>query len=286
VAACRALDIPAYMDAATGQLLVYEKGEWHTVTFEAEKKKSETGTLILEYKQKSEIKPEYWTHYTIAKFEEGDFVTFDYENDSRVKKFPVVLELEAGYYMISTGIRYSDGTTLSRLDFFNLPANQTVKKEMVIRKLEPRKEFYGTIDLNYKIPMNHRDVKLADLVKDRKMVVCFIDPTREPTKHLLKEIGQLKNQFEKWGGRMFFAVPTEKIAPDFNFSTWNLPQQAFYMEDKNGAWFNQIMTSTDQYFRDNYPVVFIVNKEGDLEFKTEGYRIGTGELIFKSLMEP
>jgi hypothetical protein len=55
------------------------------------------------------------------------------------------------------------------------------------------------------------------------------------------------------------------------------------MEDKNNEWMRAMLKDTDQYFRDNYPLVFIVNKDGSLIFKTEGYRIGTGELIYKSL---
>ena len=36
-------------------------------------------------------------------------------------------------------------------------------------------------------------------------------------------------------------------------------------------------------FKDNYPLVFIVQPDGRLTFCSEGYRIGTAELIFKSL---
>ena len=38
-------------------------------------------------------------HYTLARFENGDFVTYDFENDPRVAEFPVKLSLTPGYYM-------------------------------------------------------------------------------------------------------------------------------------------------------------------------------------------
>ncbi|MDD4141715.1 MAG: transglutaminase domain-containing protein [Bacteroidales bacterium] len=273
VAACRSLDIPAYLDGATNTIFVYENGSWNIKAFETEKQAPPTGELVLEYDVTPDFKPTYWIHYTIAKFENGDFVTFDFENDPRVESFPVKLELEAGYYMLSTGIRYSDGTTLSRLEFFNLGEEEVVVKKIVLRELTPRDEFYGNIDA----------ALLPEYAKDKEIVLCFIDPTREPTKHLLKDICAFNSQFERWNGMFVFAIPSDKSSAGFKPSEWNLPKNSTFIIDENAEMMNEILSSTKQYFRDNYPLVFIVNPNGDLVFKTEGYRIGTGELIYKSL---
>lgn len=283
VAACRSLNIPVYLDNATNQLFTYENKQWNIVAFEAEKEKVETGKLVLNNKEK-DLKLEYWIHYTIAKFENGDFVTFDYENDPRVAKFPITLDLEPGYYMISTGNRYSDGTTLSKLDFFNIEKGQTVIKDVQLRKLEPRGDKnYGTIDLQTILKINNKDVKINALTKDKQLVLCFIEPQREPTKHTLKELGDYKEQYEKWGGNIFLVIPSDKNTAPFNPKTWNLPKNTLIMIDENSQWMKSILENTEQEFRDNYPLIFIVNKDGSLTFKTEGYRIGTGELIYKSL---
>ena len=57
------------------------------------------------------------------------------------------------------------------------------------------------------------------------------------------------------------------------------------MQDKGNQWFKNILSSADLYFRDDYPVVFLINPDGTIVFKSEGYRIGTGELILKSAGE-
>jgi hypothetical protein len=185
--------------------------------------------------------------------------------------------------MLSTGMRYSDGVTLSRLEFFNIDPNQNTNKNLILRKLEPRDQSYGVIDLNYALQINNSYVKISELVKEKAMTVCFIEPSREPTKHLFKEIKALKHEFEQWGGTILFVMSEDKAAPDFNFASWGFPKNTLCVEDREGAWFSNIITSTDQYFRDNYPVVYIVTPEGELSFKSEGYRIGTGELIHRSL---
>lgn len=282
VAACRALDIPAYLDNATNQLFVYENGDWNIVTFEEGKPAAETGILVLTQPKDLEIKPVYRTHYTIAKFDGGDFVTFDFKNDERVENYPVKLELEAGYYMLSTGNRYSDGTTMSRLEFFNIAPGKTVSKQVILRPLVPRDEFYGNIDLTAK-PQKSDERSVADFIKKDKLVVCFIDPNREPTRHLFKDITAYKKEFEKWNGNILMVIPSDKRTDAFDRKKWNLPENCIFMYDENSEWMNRILSSTNQSFVDNYPLVYIVDEKGGLIFKSEGYRIGTGELIYKSL---
>lgn len=283
VAACRALNLPSYLDNATNQLFVYEKSGWRIVSFEVEKQIAQTGVLTINYQGDKEITPGYWTHYTIAKFEDGDFTTFDYENDPRVAQFPFSLELETGYYMLSTGNRYSDGTTLSRLEFFNITAGDSINKSLVIRDLIQRNENYGAIPTQFVLSISDKKMTVGELLNDSSMLVCFIDPSREPTKHLLNDIAARKASFEKWGKPMLFVIPSDRVTPDFNFQQWNLPANAIQMEDVENQWFNNIISATDQYFRDNYPVVFLIDKKGNIFFKSEGYRIGTGDLILKTL---
>ena len=287
IAACRSIGIPAYMDNATEQLFVYDenKNGWKIVSFAERQEPAKTGKLRLEYHGNADLKPQYWTHFTIAKFNDGDFTSFDYENDPRVAKFPATLELEAGYYMLSTGNRYSDGVTLSRLEFFVIPEGKTVNKEIVIRPLEARPgENYGKISSNIAFETSNGDVKLVDLAKEKPLVLCFIDANREPTKHTLKELGAMKATFDKWGGNILLVIPEDRNTQPFDKSRWNLPKNTIVTVDGSGLQ-KKVLTESEQYFRDNYPLIFIADKEGNLVFKSEGYRIGTAELIYKTLTQ-
>ena len=282
VAACRSMNIPAYLDNATRQIFVYDNNEWQIVAME-EKPAAKTGKLILKYNGTTELKPQYWTHYTIAKFEDDDFTTFDYEDDPRVAEFPVELELEEGYYMLSTGNRYSDGEVLSHLVFFNLKQGETTEQELTIKPLVPRQaETYGTITDDTEIEIDGKMVNLKTMAKDKPLVLCFIDPNREPTKHTLKEFGAMHETYENWGGNVLMVVPQEKLTEPFSAAKWNLPKQTIVATDNNGL-MEKILSDTKQEYNDNPPLIFIVDAEGRLTFRSEGYRIGTAELIYKSL---
>ena len=271
VATCRYFDIPAYLDNATGQKYVWEKNQWIPIDF-PDQQKNENAVfqkLTIDYQGDKDTKPTYWTHYTLARFENGDFVTYDYEDDPRVANFPFTLEVEPGYYMLSTGVRNSEGTVLSRLEFFNIPADKAVSKTVILRISEDEM------------------ILFPDPLYPATSVVCFIDPTREPTKHLLKEIAQLKSEFESWGGTLVFVVPSDKLAPDFHFYELQLPKQSILVENMQvegteKPWFDCFIQATGQDFRDNLPTVFVVTADGTITFRSEGYSIGTGNLILQS----
>ncbi|MBO4615552.1 MAG: Ig-like domain-containing protein [Bacteroidales bacterium] len=284
VAACRSLNIPAYLDNATRQIFVYDDNDWQIVAMEDAKPAAKTGKLVLKYNGTKELKPQYWTHYTIAKFEDGDFTTFDYEDDPRVAQFPVELELEEGYYMLSTGNRYSDGEVLSHLEFFNIKQGETMEREVKIRPLVQReKEFYGFISSDSQIEADGKTIKLNDLAKDKPLVLCFIDPNREPTKHTLKEFGAMRETYENWGGNILMVVPQEKLTEPFSAAKWNLPKQTIVTTDSNGL-MDKILRDTKQQYNDNPPLIFIIDSNGKITFRSDGYRIGTAELIYKSII--
>ncbi|MDR2979904.1 MAG: transglutaminase domain-containing protein [Bacteroidales bacterium] len=293
VAACRSLNIPAYKDLATGQLYAYENGEWNKFPLYGEQVKGDMATLILSYPdfdpKDPDNKPKYWYHYTIAREENGDFKTYDYMFDEEEDKppFPISLEIEPGYYLLSTGSRYFEGDVRSRMEFFTVEPNQTVTKEIILLPLEPRKIIYGTIDMNYQLNLGNNTVKtIQELTLDKDLIVCFIDPTREPTTHLLKDIKKFTPQFDKWGGNLLFLLPSDKSVSDLDEKKKGVPKHSIFISDQASAWMNNILGSIKtEEFKGNYPLVFIISPDGKVTLKSEGYRIGTGELLLKSLTQ-
>ena len=180
--------------------------------------------MTLTYKGKEPKVPIYYPHFTLQHFENGDFVTFDFENDPRVAKFPATLKLEPGYYCLSTGNRYPDGDVLNRLEFFKLESGQTLTKEIVIRPLEAR-------------------YIIAEGGKPSKLFIDLGD-NREPSKHLSKELEQHRSEFT--------TITLEVVA--------NKPKQGH-----------------------DYPVVSLIDTDGNELFHSEGYKIGLLDLLLKAL---
>ena len=275
VALCRSLNIPTVVDSATGEIRQYLQGKWNTVTLDTKAEKPATGKLTINYYSQNGLIPQYWTYYTVSKFTDGFFQSLDFEGDKRVEKFPVQLDLEAGYYCITTGNRYADGRVLARNEYFTILPNKTITKNLIIRALQPEKKIYGALKSNSLSP---------DLYQQKGMVICFLEPDREPTKHILNELPNHKSELDKWGGNFVFVVPENKLSKNFEANNYkNLPQNSTFITRQGIEIMNDFLKSTNQSFRDNYPLIYIVNPQGKIIFYSEGYRIGVGDLIWKTV---
>ena len=275
VALCRSLNIPTVVDPATGEIRQYLQGKWNTVTLDTKTEKPATGKLTINYYSQNGLIPQYWTYYTVSKFTDGFFQSLDFEGDKRVDKFPVQLDLEEGYYCITSGNRYADGRVLARNEYFTILPNKTITKNLIIRALQPEKKIYGALKSSS---------LSSDLYQRKGMVICFLEPDREPTKHILNELPNHKPELDKWGGNFVFVVPEDKLSKNIEANNYkNLPQNSTFITRQGTEIMNDFLKSTNQSFRDNYPLIYIVNPQGKIIFYSEGYRIGVGDLIWKTV---
>ncbi len=279
VALCRSLDIPAYLDHASGRLQVWEKHHWRTVSFEKEEIAKASAVLRLTLIDQKEAIPSYWTHFTIARFKDGDFSSFDFENDPRMTKFPVLLDLEPGYYLLSTGNRYPDGSVRSKVTFFNLTENDTLTQAVELLPLTPKQTVYGTLPKEETTPLG----SIASLTEEHPLLLLFIHPQQEPTRHLLKELENSKTRLEQWGGHIVCISPDNEKALDSQPSGGKFPRQILWTNDKNTLWLRHMQQTAGQNSTDLYPYIYVLDRKRQIRLISEGYRIGTIDLILKEL---
>ena len=286
VAACRSLNIPAYLDNATNTIYVcdgdaeklWKKGKWVKVSFEEDTEVQPTAKLTLTYKPTKELaKPVYWPHFTIAKYENGDFVTFDFENDSRMDKFPATISLEPGYYCLMTGNRYPEGDVLTRAEYFTVKEGQKITKEIILRPLVDRSEkTTASIDPTQEIIADM--ATLADYAGSTGMLFIFVGDYKEPSKHLIKEIQALDKEYKAWGGMIYLVAPAS--AKPISFGLPNTDCIIREASDKD-PFEKQIVEALKLDFKNDYPLVALVDKRGEILLHSHGYSIGLAEQILK-----
>ena len=284
VAACRSLNIPAYLDNATNTIYVcdgdaeklWKKGKWVKVSFEEDTEVQPTAKLTLTYKPTKELaKPVYWPHFTIAKYENGDFVTFDFENDSRMDKFPATISLEPGYYCLMTGNRYTEGDVLTRAEYFTVKEGQKITKEIILRPLVDRSEkTTASIDPTQEIIADM--ATLADYAGSTGMLFIFVGDYKEPSKHLIKEIQALDKEYKAWGGMIYLVAPAS--AKPISFGLPNTDCIIREASDKD-PFEKQIVEALKLDLKNDYPLVALVDKRGEILLHSHGYSIGLAEQI-------
>ena len=189
--------------------------------------------------------------------------------------------------MLVTGNRLTDGKILSNISFFDFSENEHRTVAVRIRKDVSEKKILGNIDLKKIDSLIHLTKSSESCVNDKGVVIIWIDPEKEPTKHIFNDLPQLKSELDAWGGNFIFlgqgkdrdlSLPDAKpFIPD---NIKGLPTNIFLGNDNHMTVLKssiKINPSPDL----NLPFVVIADKDGNILFTSAGYRIGIGEQILK-----
>ncbi len=277
VAACRAAGIPAYLDNATntiyaadGSKTVFSKVDFNDDNHAVDVNKKQA-KLTLTYHGKEPAKPVYWPHFTLAKLENGDLRTFDFEDDARMAKFPATIELEPGTYCLSTGNRYPDGAVRSRMEFFEVKSGEQVTKEIVILPLLARTDELGVVDKNMEL---FDGVALWDYAGDEGLLYVNLGEYSEPSKHLIVELRQLQKEMKAWGGMTFMVGPASIGMTEWNLVNTDFAYQKGQLEER--------ICEASKLDKVEYPLVALIDKEGYIRYHSTGYKIGVIEQVLKA----
>lgn len=289
VAACRSFGIAARLESATRKPQYMQDSKWIDVIFEkqitTELPKGEV-TFINQSDDKNFV-PQYYTHFTIARLDKGQFTTLDYEFDPSLKTFPCKLNLEVGYYRLITGNRLNDGSVKCRIDYFNVEKDSKISVLIIVLPIEAQTGVLGKAETSAGFKtLDNLDFMLSCFMnmKDKALVVAVIDPDKEPTKHLMEDIKLAKKGLDDWGGHVLFIVAKDKLNKTFDPSVYkDLPKNSFFGYDPTGDITNAIDLMCGQNPGPQYPQVSIINDKGEIVFYSEGYSIGMGETILKNV---
>jgi len=285
VAVCRSLAHAARINTATNLPQYYDGKDWKNVAFEPVTENiTEKGFIRFENPDTS-FDPKYAINFTIARYNKGVYRTVDFDYGIKLSEFEAKTEVEAGKYLLVTGNRQSDGSVLSSVTFFDVPAKLTTDINVKIRqdftplvpfgKINPSTAKFIEYSTNKAIP-------LSNLISTKGIIMVWIDPDKEPTKHVMADIPAVKSLIENWGGGMVFLLAGNKVSSSFKPANFpNLPKQSKFAFDKDSKLLMQIDKLYKTNSGSNFPVIAIADKNGNLLYYSEGYKIGIGEQIAK-----
>lgn len=287
VALCRSMDILTRIDPATSrpQYLRAEDNLWTDVFFEEQAAEKPKATITFTSAKGNIVKPGYYTHFTIARFDNGNFVTLDYENE--IKSLPAKISVDEGYYRIMTGSRGNDGSVTIDTRYIEVKGKESRSIEIKLPKVEGRIQVQGIVDPNTIVTLNDGSKKtLKEMTNKKGLVICFADPDKEPTKHILQDLPAVQQAIEDWNGGLLFAVPDDKLSKAFDASVFKgLPKQSLWMTDNNRVLLNAVAGALQIDFSNNFPLTVYLSTNGGILYSSQGYRIGIGENILKTIEE-
>ncbi len=284
VALCRSMGIPARLESATQKPQYYDGKDWIDVYSESKDVSvAAKGQLKVYSDSANALTPQYCSHYTISKLMNANLKTLDFEESPLVANFPYTLDLDTGTYVLITGTRLKDGSVLSALQQFVLQKDSLTNLNISMRKPLMGEKDLGSIDLTQKFNLEEKkSISLKELHWNSDVIMVWMLPNTEPTKHLFFEMQQNVKDLNLKEIPILLFAKTIEAADEIKASMkeYTLPATVFVGVDANNALFNSIQLKEADKKKVEPPMVTYVKKDGKLLFYSSGYQIGSvGKLL-------
>lgn len=289
VAAARSLGIPSWIDPVTGGLKYMAPDS--TVTDVDFGSREQTvipkGTLKMEYSAIEMLdNPKYYTHFTISKYEDGTFRLLNYPEDATWESlFKEGSELECGYYMLVSGSRMAQGNVLADIEMFSIREGETTVVPLVIRESAGQIRVIGSFDSEAKFSTLDGNETSVLLTTGRGyFAVGLIDYGHEPTNHALKDISAAARKLEQWGRPILLVFASEDDWKRFDAANFpDLPETVVFGIDKDGSMREMMAANMKLEGQGRLPLFVIADTFNRVVFFSQGYTIGLGDQLVKTI---
>jgi hypothetical protein len=228
---------------------------------------SETGTPVASYSE----------NFTLARLENGIYTTLLYP-EGELDVYDEPFEVEQGSYRMITGIRLKDGTVQIRCTYFTVYAGEQTEVTLTFRKVQLDIPVLGSVNRNsmFALP-DGTDKTLGELVGTKGALIAWIEPEREPSKHLIREIGELAEPFSEIGAPIILVVGDDKWNASFDPSGYQgLPSGSMIVRDSLYDSLQDFMSQRVER-EDSFPHVYVLDEQDRIRYTESGYKVGSGK---------
>ena len=197
-----------------------------------------------------------------------------------------VTSLEAGSYLLVTGTRLANGGVLSHLTFFTVKNEETNDLTLTMRENKDEVQVIGNFNSEnlYKPADSDKPVSLLSTTGRGYYIIGILGVGQEPTNHALRDIALLKSEFEQWGRSMVLLFPDETQYKKFRLADFpELPSTITWGTDINGAIQSELVEALKLKQKSNLPIFIIADTFNRVVFVSQGYTIGLGEQLMKTI---
>ncbi|MDF2542324.1 MAG: hypothetical protein K0S47_2042 [Herbinix sp.] len=279
VAILRTLGIPSRLNPADRKASYFTEGKFVTVERELEHAPDYSCNL----KVIAEGEPSYYTQWTLARRnQQGDYLTLYVEDQWKESQMDIALE--EGDYRVLTVDRMSNGDLLAKSFYFNIKNGASMELRLEFPEIKP-KDLIRTFTLpNSSLQLNQGEhCSLDKLTAKGKQLFLFLDPGKEPTEHILREMIEHKDTLGDDKAGLHIILSNERQRENH---TLQLFQKEY---EKAQIYLSPQMELTDQIvqaadiLQNGLPLVLVT--DGCLKgvYAVSGYNVGSADFIHKVL---
>lgn len=284
VAVCRSLGIPARLHPSEQKPQYLGDGGWEDAVFRLASHRNQEGSSwgMLQLLRDTEVSKDapaasYAENFTFARLEDGVYKTLVYPYGS-TDVYDEPYEVEPGSYRLTSGVRLKDGTVSVRFTYFTVRANDTVEVALTYRETAVDIPVLGKLETGGVLTrLDGAGVVLKGLLGSDGAIAAWIEPEREPTKHLLRELSELAEPLDKLGLPIVLAIGDAEWTASFDPAGYpKLPARTVFVRDSGYASLSGFIPDPAAH-EAGYPYLFVLDGQDQIRYAASGYKIGTGK---------
>ncbi|MCG7408483.1 transglutaminase-like domain-containing protein [Paenibacillus sp. ACRRX] len=282
VAMARSLGIPARLEPLNLSAQYWLNEQWQEARFETVHAPLETSMparssiVFVAAEQHAELAA-YQQTFTIARLEDGMYRTLSIpfgEKDVYGKPYEVL----SGSYRVTTGTRLSDGTVLVRCSYFTVKPNETVHTTLIFRQENESVPVLGEVSED---TITCISAGVMTELPQAGIILAWLDPEREPSKHLMREMRELQLEFDSCGSAVLLLARNEEAVSSIAMK--GLPAAATAIRDSSYEGLKLIQEDIRMIKGSEFPIVVVLDAKRQLRYVSEGYKLGIGTEIVKTV---
>lgn len=291
VAMARSFGIAAQISTVDGRAMYLHEEEWVEVSFDEKDEDSlGYGTIRLHKSCDKPSDKKYYTDFSLARWDGQMYRTLRFrgldEEHFNEEGFSPKLKVREGFYRLVTGSRLANGSVLATLSTFMVEPEQTTDVELIFALETAEGTNLGQMPqcLAFFLFGANDQVVIDDLLGENGIILAWIEPEREPTKHLLRDLMERKTQFEALGSSIVLILGADKVTGSFAIENYaGLPKNTLFVKDDRYKALAQVQKDLTEAMPEDFPMVMAVDRAHRVRYISTGYHIGTGAQILSAL---
>ena len=227
-----------------------------------------------------------WTYnqnWSIARLEKDGYLPLELE-DLSWENGKLAIEADPGIYRILTGNRLPNGNVFGKSLTFSVEKGEEKTVELSSReaKLNDMLEDIAILPFNLR-EKDGTKVPAADVTRGGRKILFWLEVSKEPTEHILNELMEKKEAFEKYKENLLFIIKKEEDLNDPTLSRCRaaLPGIPVLYD----TFTENVNTLGRRMYVDPEKLPLILVTSGELNgiYATSGYNVGTADMLLRIL---
>ena len=227
-----------------------------------------------------------WTYnqnWSIARLEKDGYLPLELE-DLSWENGKLAIEADPGIYRILTGNRLPNGNVFGKSLTFSVEKGEEKTVELSFReaKLNDMLEDIAILPFNL-LEKDGTKVPAADVTRGGRKILFWLEVSKEPTEHILNELMEKKEAFEKYKENLLFIIKKEEDLNDPTLSRCRaaLPGIPVLYD----TFTENVNTLGRRMYVDpeKLPLILITSGELNGIYATSGYNVGTADMLLRIL---